>query len=210
MPKTTRKARHKSEKHRDLTTAQAILAVVEEICAERGPMSIQLGEVAEQLGIETPAIYRHYKGTKGVIGAFAKVALNAEIDTFKGIENLSFEGALLTQAERMFDLYAMRPGIGRFLMADLSAPGGLSGFENEENLALARELFALEQDLHQRGLHSGALREMSFTAFLAARTGPSLFGFAFNELLSNRWTTDIDTLKQDFLETVKRLLVQKN
>ncbi|MGI9374032.1 MAG: TetR/AcrR family transcriptional regulator [Hyphomicrobiales bacterium] len=192
-----------------MTTAQAVLAVVEEICARHGPMNIQLGDVAAQLGIETPAIYRHYKGNKGVIAAFANVALRAEIETFAGIEELAFPEALLKQAERMFDLYASRPGVGRFLMADLSVPGGLGGFEREENLRLVSELLGHEQDLLQRGIDSGTLLQMSLTSFLAARTGSALVGFAFNELLHSRWTVDNDTLKREYLETVGRLLIDK-
>lgn len=182
------------------------MAAAEDTCARQGSSSIKLADIASELGIEAPAIYRHYQGLKGVIAALGGVALRAEIETFFGIEQLPFASALKLQAERCFDLYIERPGIARFLMADMAEPGGLHGFEGNNNLDLIEELFRLEDDLLQRGLQSGAIRLMSVTTFVAARLGPVFTAIALKDLQTPGSAVEVDVLKREYLEMVMEML----
>jgi AcrR family transcriptional regulator len=179
-----------------------VLAVAEEISARTGVTNIKLADIAGELGIETPSIYRHYSGLKGVIAGLAAVTVRAEIDTFEGLERLPFEQAVTVQAERSFDLYVERPGLARFLMADLAVPGGIQGFENETSLELVRELFALEAELLRRGIEAGVVRDMSVISFTAARIGPAFVAIAFTDLQTPGSNIDTATLKQEFVATV--------
>ena len=206
---TARKPRHRSKRHRKLTTAQAILVVTEEMCATVGPTKIKLADIATELGIEPPSIYRHYKGLRGVIAAFGEVALRAEIETFAGLEFLPFRDAFKLQAERLFDLYVSRPGIARFLMVDLAVPGGVHIFEDNDNLELVKELFGLENDLLRRGREEGAIRPMTVTSFIAARLGPALTAISFTDMLAPRHKHDIETLKAEYVETVLAMMAPR-
>ncbi|MGI9464079.1 MAG: TetR/AcrR family transcriptional regulator [Aestuariivirgaceae bacterium] len=199
---TKRKPRHQSLEHRDLTTAQAILAVAEDMSANVGANHIKLADIAAALGIEPPAIYRHYRGLKGVIAALGEVALKAELETFEGIEDLPFSTALKTQAERCFDLYMTRPGIARFLMIDLADPRGVHVFDENANLDLIRQLFACEQQLLERGIKAGVIRPMSVTSFVAARLGPAIAAFAMKDMNAQGSKADVAALRNEYLQTV--------
>ena len=185
MSNTVRKPRHKSRKHRHLTTAQAILVVAEELCASRGPTEIKLADIAAELGIETPSLYRHYDGIGGLIAALACVALQAEIDTFSDLDELSFEEATRTQSARLFDLYITRPGLARFLNVHIAIPGGLAGFESEKTSTLGREFYRVEKNLFQKGELESAMRPMTEVTFLALRFGTAIFA---TSMLSSRPT----------------------
>ena len=202
MSVTIRKPRHQSKRHRNLTTAQAVLAVAEELSAKVGVTNIKLADIASQLGIETPSIYRHYDGLKGVIAGLAEIAVRTDIETFDGLDALPFEEAVRVQAERSFDLYVERPGIARFLMADLAVPGGIQGFEHEGSVELVSELFRLESGLLRRGVEAGLVRDMSVTSFAAARMGPAFVAIAFTELKTPGSNVDVATLKREFVANV--------
>ena len=206
MSTLTRKPRHQSRKHRKLTTAQAILAVAEEMCATVGPTNIKLSAIAAQLGIETPSIYRHYAGLDGVNGGLAKVALQAEIDTFAGTEELPFAEALTVQAGAVFDLYVARPGIVRFLMVDYAVPGGLPGFEDEESLALVRKLFGLEKAQMDRGIAEGVLCPVSVPTYVAAKVGPAMVALSLKALQTPESDVGPDRLKSEYLQVVSAAL----
>ena len=175
MPTHRRKARHRSEKHKELSTAEAILAVAEDICAQEGPAQLKLSDIAAGLGIETPSLYRHYEGLNGVIGALACTVLQAEIETFSGLDELTFEQAVRTQASRLFDLYMARPGLARFMNVHLAMPRGLTGFKGEKTQLLAREFYRVENKLFQKGLDESAIRPLSDVTFLALRFGAAIF-----------------------------------
>jgi len=206
MQTTTRKPRHRSHQHRKLNTAQAILAVAEEMCASVGANNLKLTDIAEQLGIEPPAIYRHYKGLDGVIAALGEVALIAEIESFDGIEQLPFDEALRLQAERCFDLYMQRPGLARFMMIDLAVPGGVHVFDDNDNLRLIKVLFGCESDLLRRGIENGSIRPMSLTSFIAAKLGPAITTFAMKDMTAFGSKPNIEMLRKEYLETVMAAL----
>lgn len=201
-----RKSRHQSRQHRDLTTSEAILVVAEALCADVGANNIKLADIASELGIEPPAIYRHYRGLRGVIAALGEVALRAEIETFSGIGQLPFGEALSVQAERCFDLYVARPGLTRFLMIDLAVPGGVHVFDENKNGELVKLLFRQEQELLERGIAAGAIRPMSLTTFVSARVGPAITAFALKDLNTPDSNADIEMLKKEYLETMSAIL----
>lgn len=207
MSVIARKPRHRSRKHRTLNTAQAILAVAEEMCGSVGVTKLKLADIASALGIEPPSLYRHYNGLNGLIAALGEVAIQAEIETFAGVQELPFDNALKLQAERSFDLYLTRPGIARFIMVDLAIPRGIHVFKNSENLDLIKELFRLENELLQRGLQEKRIRPMSLTSFIAARMGPAMLAFAFKDMQSDRSKTDLEILKREYINSVTTMLV---
>ncbi|MGI9386009.1 MAG: TetR/AcrR family transcriptional regulator [Methyloligellaceae bacterium] len=176
--------------------------MAEDMCARLGPTRIKLADIASELGIEAPSIYRHFQGLAGVIAALGEVSLKAEIETFDGTEKLPFDDALELQAGRCFDLYIARPGLARFLMVDLAVPGGVHVFDGNQNLDLIRELFALERDLLQRGVQEGAVRPMNLTTFIAAKLGPTLAAIALTDLQAPGSDTDFRTLKTEYLKTL--------
>lgn len=206
MSVITRKPRHRSQKHKNLTTAQAILAVAEEMCANVGVANLKLSDIASELGIEPPSIYRHYNGIKGVVAALGEVELRAEIETFAGIGKLPFAKALKLQAERLFDLYFERPGLARFSMIDLAIPGGVHIFNDNENLELIKELFKLERDLLQRGIETNAIQPVSVITFIAARMGPAIIAFAMKDMQSTQSKADHKALKGEYINSVMTML----
>lgn len=201
-----RRARHQSEEFADLTTAQAIVVVAERMCAELGPGKIKLADIANELGIETPAIYRHYKGRDGVIAALGEQALTAEIETFDGVADLPFREAVLQQADRMFALYTERPGLARFLMVDLAEPRGVHIFDGNRNNELVGKLFELERELLDRGVAEGAIRPMSLITFIASRLGPALVAMSFRDF----GPSESGDLKREYLETVEAIFRERN
>ncbi len=170
-------------------------------------MQLKLTDIAKELGIESPSIYRHYNGLKGVIAGLGGVALQAEIDTFDGIMDLPFPEAVAVQAERGFDLYFCRPGIARFILTDFAVPGGVHEFQDNNNLVLAKKIFTLEENLLRRGIQHNLIRPMNLTTFIAARFGPALLTFSLNNLgNSSSSKAEIKMLKQEYLKTVMNIL----
>ncbi len=201
----TRRARHKSIKHKSLGTADAILAIAEDLCANVGPKHLKLSDIAEELQIESPSIYKHFKGRDGVLSALVGRALQAEIDTFDELDDLPVEAALRLQSDRLFALYLARPGIVRLILTDFATPGGLSAFDENRELVMA--LYEKEEKLLNRGIKEQVLRPVSISMFVAARLGPLLTLMALQKVVPAKMDHDDDALKNEFTNLVMASLL---
>lgn len=199
---SVRAPRHRSRKHRNLTTAQAILAVAENLCASKGPANIRLLDIAHELGIESPSIYPYYKGLNAVLAALAGVAIREVIETHAGTRDLPFYNALMEQAERIYDLMVARPGLARIHMADLAVPGGMTSFVSDDNYSLLARSYELENDLLRRGVQEGVVQPMHVISFIAARYGPAMMTMALKDLSHADTTSDSAILKTEYMRSV--------
>lgn len=202
---TARRARHKSAKHKNLGTADAILAIAEDLCAKVGPQHVKLSDIASQLQIETPSIYKHFKGRDGVLSALVGRAIEAELETFDGLDDLPVEAALRLQSERLFSLHTARPAVARLILTDFAIPGGLSAFD--ENQELIARLYEREETLLNRGIQEQALRPVSISMFVAARLGPLLTLMALKNVYPSKITHQDDVLKEEYINLVMASLL---
>ncbi|PON15426.1 hypothetical protein C2W62_23840 [Candidatus Entotheonella serta] len=200
-----RRARHKSAQHKDLGTADAILAIAEDLCAKVGPQHVKLSDIASQLQIETPSIYKHFKGRDGVLSALVRRAIEAELATFEGLDDLPVEAALRLQSERLFTLHLTRPGVVRLILTDFAIPGGLSAFD--ENQELIATLYEKEERLLNQGIREKVLRPVSISIFVSARLGPLLTLMALKNVYPAKMPLQDEAIQEEFIKLVMASLL---
>ena len=202
---TTRSPRHRSKEYQGVHTSEAILRVAEQVCADEGYSRLKIATIAKTLKIESPAVYQHYRGLPGITGALARRTFELHISLFDDLEDMAFKEAFMTLSARTIDLFIARPGIARFILADLSTPGGLEGFDNEETLDLERQLAALHRQLFARQKYKSSSKQ-SVVTLEAARLGPALVGMALNSIVAGENRRSDSILREEYLCSMQQIV----
>lgn len=198
----SRSPRHHSIKYQGIHTADAILQIAEQICADLGYSQLKIATIAKELNIESPAIYKHFKGIQGITNALASESFKQLISLFDELEELTFYDAFMTFSERLIDLFIQRPGLARFLLAEFSAPQGLKGFIGFETENYEKQLTSKYHELLAKSGKEESL-DLSTTSFESVGLGSALLGLALNAISIRDKEKSNEIMRQNYLETMK-------
>lgn len=162
-----------------------ILDVVENLCAEVGPMRVQHAAVAKALGIKPPSLYAHYPSMNAILAAATMRAMRAICETYEGLVEAGNPIDSLNESQsRLVDLLVERPGIARLVLHDFSTPGGaeITNWETPEIIEITQN----EKTLFDRAVDQGLIEDLDFSVWYGARMGSVYVGLSYQWLFSRK------------------------
>jgi AcrR family transcriptional regulator len=148
-------------------TRQRILDEAERLIAVKGVYGFTLRDIAEPLGVQVPAIYKHYKSRDDVLIEVSRRYIVLLAEQFKLRPDVSPSAALREALDAFVDLIMGHPAYARLALVDFATPGGgmeyvkrAAGGSFKENFGggpLA-PMHARLRKLLQAGVRSGEFR----------------------------------------------------
>jgi len=150
-------------------TRQRILNEAERLIAVKGVDGLTLRDIAVPLGVQVPAIYKHYKSRDDVLIELSRGYIALLATQFELKPRLSPAAALRTALDAFVDLLMRHPAYVRLALVDFATPGGgmeyvklAAGGSFKENF-LGGPLAAMHSRLRkllQSGIRSGEFRRV--------------------------------------------------
>ena len=105
-------------------TRQRILDEAERLIAVKGVYGFTLRDIAEPLGVQVPAIYKHYKSRDDVLIEVSRRYIILLAAQFELRPDLPPGAALRAALDTFVDLIVKHPAYARLALVDLATPGG--------------------------------------------------------------------------------------
>lgn len=152
-----------------MTTRQRILDEAERLIGAKGVYGFTLRDIAAPLGVQVPAIYKHYRSRDDVLIEVSRRYIARLAAQFAPRPQLAPEAALRAGTDEFVAMMAAHPAYVRLALADFATPGGgmeyvklAAGGAFEDNFSggpLA-PMHARLRRLLGAGLRSGAFRRV--------------------------------------------------
>ena len=146
---------------------QRILDEAERLIAIKGVYGFTLKDIAAPLGVQVPAIYKHYRSRDGVLIEVSRRYVALLAGQFELRPELGQVAALRVALDKFVELMMGHPAYVRLALVDFATPGGgmdyvklAAGGSFKENLVRG-PLAAMHARLHellQAGIRSGDFR----------------------------------------------------
>jgi AcrR family transcriptional regulator len=181
-------------------TRERILDEVERLIAAKGVYGFRLQDVAEPLGVQVPAIYKHYASRDDVLVEVSRRFIALLAEQFQAAGNADPQAALRAGLNRFVEFKMSHPAYVRLALVDFATPeGGMEyvkraaggsfaqNFSNGPLAAMHRRLRALLR----AGVGAGRFRRTDATDFYRVVKSALLIRLVFpnDELLLRRPTT---------------------
>lgn len=159
-----------AEKHRVAAPMrQRILDEAERLIAVKGVYGFTLRDIAAPLGVQVPAIYKHYRSRDGVLIEVSRRFIALLASQFELRPELTPVAAFRVALERFVELLMGHPAYVRLALVDFATPGGgmdyvklAAGGSFKENLVRGplAAMHARLRELVQAGIRSGEFRSV--------------------------------------------------
>jgi AcrR family transcriptional regulator len=169
-PDVTRKRRGRPriDPHDDRTPREKILQAAEDLVVRRGVHGFRLRDVAEQLSVQIPSLYNHFKSRDDLLAGLAAVLSREGVEAATTVR-VPGEGYLETyrRAARAYAAYLYkRPAAARMSLWQISQEGvEVAGWER--NATLESDFHSRARAVFERGVRAGALRAIRFEQYHA-------------------------------------------
>ncbi|MBS0579848.1 MAG: TetR/AcrR family transcriptional regulator [Proteobacteria bacterium] len=153
-------------------TRERIVTQAERLIAAKGVYGFTLRDIAAPLGVQVPAIYKHYKSRDDVLIEVSRRYIGQLATQFAPRPGLAPAAALRSALKDFVDLMMLNPAYARLALVDFATPGGgmeyvklAAGGSFQDNFmggplaAMHRRLQALLAD----GIRAGAFRRVAAT-----------------------------------------------
>ena len=160
-----------------------IMDVVENLCAQIGPLSLKHTNVAKELGIKPPSLYAHFPSMAAILAATTKRALKEISITYDHIDHTCSPVETLNIIQsRQIDLLITRPGIARLVLFDLCQPGGIETIDwsTQEIIQITEK----ERTLFEKSIHLKLISEQDFEFWFSTRMGALYIALSYEWLKS--------------------------
>jgi AcrR family transcriptional regulator len=109
-----------------LPTRSLILNEVERLIVRKGVHAFTLRDVAEPLGVQVPAIYKHFKGRDDVLIELSRRFISGLSRQFAPLHRTGVDpvDALRLRLDEFVDFHLDNPAYVRLSLADFATPGG--------------------------------------------------------------------------------------
>jgi AcrR family transcriptional regulator len=94
------------------------------LIASKGVYGFKLRDVAEPLGLQVPAIYKHYKSRDDVLIEVSRRFITLLADQFQAGPGKSAQAALRAALDRFVEFKMFHPAYVRLALIDFATPGG--------------------------------------------------------------------------------------
>jgi AcrR family transcriptional regulator len=102
-----------------------ILDEVERLIACKGVCGFRLRDVGEPLGVQVPAIHKHYKSRDDVLVVVSRRFIALLAEQFQAPTELAPRAALRFALNRFVELKIHHPAYTRLALVDFATPGGM-------------------------------------------------------------------------------------
>jgi AcrR family transcriptional regulator len=178
-------------------TRQRILDEAERLIAVKGVYGFTLRDIAAPLGVQVPAIYKHYKSRDDVMIELSRRFITLLAAQFEVPRKLAPVAALRAALEAFVDLMMRHPAYVRLALVDFATPGGgmeyvklAAGGSFKENFfdGPLAPMHARLRGLLQAGIRLGAFRRVDASDFYRLVKASILIRLVFpdDELLLRR------------------------
>ena len=166
-----------------------IMDVVENLCAQSGPLSLKHTTIAKELGIKPPSLYAHFPSMAAIFTATTKRALKEISITYNSIDGLysPIEALNLIQS-RQIDLLITRPGIARLVLFDLCQPGGMETID--WNTLEIVQITEKERTLFEKAISLKLISEQDFEFWFSTRIGALYIALSYEWLKTSKITPE--------------------
>jgi AcrR family transcriptional regulator len=103
---------------------ERILDEVEGLIAAKGVYGFKLRDVARPLGVQVPAIYKHYKSRDDVLVEVSRRFIALLADQFQGGADRAPEASLRRELDRFVEFKMFHPAYVRLALVDFATPEG--------------------------------------------------------------------------------------
>ena len=161
------------------TRQRELLDIAEKLCAEQGPESLKLREVARQAGISAPSVYNHFASLDDLLAAIVARRMAELAEVYEEVQHLAADEAMQHVCRTHIEIFAANPGSTRLILADFHTPNGIEAVDKaEKDVDVVNDL---DRALILRGQKEKVFRKVKPHDATMARIGMSLV------LLSDRW-----------------------
>ena len=105
-------------------TRERILDEVERLIASKGVYGFKLLDVARPLGVQVPALYKHYRSRDDVLVEVSRRFIALLAEQFRADPALRPEAALRGALNRFVEFKMFHPAYVRLALVDFATPGG--------------------------------------------------------------------------------------
>ncbi len=175
LPKPRKKASG-DYRHGDLHAA--VLDAAAQFVAQRGGPEFTLREIAQRVGVQHTAIYRHFASKEAIVAALATRAFNQLLGRFQQAERACGQDVrayLESLADEYFVTVRDDPGAYRVMFARTE-------FEDPERNRASQQCFEALVGAFARGQCSGLVRDDLPPVALAATNWAAMHGLALLQL----------------------------
>lgn len=149
------------------TPREKIFEVSEKLIARHGVHGFRLQDVADQLGLKPPALYKHFASRDQILSELT-VKISREIDELIPAKpGQSTMEAFRSFARRYVELLFERPAIPRLHLWEVGG-GGVKGWE--ESLSIDSQMRERSRVAFDRAVRNGEFRDIRFDFYVATLT----------------------------------------
>jgi AcrR family transcriptional regulator len=181
------------------------LEVAAELVAVHGPHGFKLQDVAERLGVKTPALYHHFESRDDLLIQLANRTseqIEAVLPDRQEAGDESTLEAFKHGARRLAAFYCERPAAARMILWEI-AQGGMAGWEDRARI----DARLRERARHGfvRAVENGEIRKIRFEQYMATLTG-AIATLALWPHFDETAKSDMEKIQSEAADVVERLL----
>lgn len=163
-------------------TRRLALEIAERIVAVEGVGGLRLKKIADEIGIQTPSLYKHFDGREAILRALSEKYV-ADLATQFDFDELSDPQEVLIRGVRsIVELYALHPAWTRLQMRDYSSAEGVEalsrytgGLEKVATEGPLKGFATRVRKILQEGARIGVFREVFVADFINVLLGSLSF-----------------------------------
>ena len=163
-------------------TRRLALEIAERIVAVEGVGGLRLKKIADEIGIQTPSLYKHFDGREAILRALSEKYV-ADLATQFDFDELSDPQEVLIRGVRsIVELYALHPAWTRLQMRDYSSAEGVEalsrytgGLEKVATEGPLKGFATRVRGILQEGARIGVFREVFVADFINVLLGSLSF-----------------------------------
>jgi AcrR family transcriptional regulator len=205
---------------RSIPTRERILSEVQQLIASKGVYGFTLRDVAAPLGVQVPAIYKHYADRDDVLIEVSRLFIQTLAQEFRipagGLERPA--RTLRRALDAFVDFHIANPGYVRLSLVDFATPGGgmeyvkrAAGgpFEVSVRSGPLTPMYERVREIIEAGHRAGSFRQVRALDFYRLIKASLLFHLVFPDdmlLKGNASPAQIRAVKRDLWDVAVRYL----
>jgi len=163
-------------------TKRLVLEIAERIVAVEGVGGLRLKKIADEIGIQTPSLYKQFDGREAILRALSEKYV-ADLAIQFDFDELQDPLEVLTRGVRsIVELYALHPAWTRLQMRDYSSAEGVEalsrytgGLETVTTEGPLKGFATRVREILQEGARIGVFREVLVADFISVLLGSLSF-----------------------------------